>query len=92
MVSSAKHFTDQGIPLTIIYPAGTIREETIDSSKSFTEFYGSVSDRLFYSTDSDYKQLQDLISTHRKMSDDRKTWITINEAPGEGEHFIDIFE
>ncbi len=92
VVSSAKHFTDQGIPLTIIYPAGTIREEIIDSNRSFTEFYGSVSDRLFYSTDSDYKQLQDLILKHRKMSDDRQTWIIINEAPGEGEHFINILE
>ena len=92
VVSSAKHFTDQGIPLTIIYPNGNIRQLTIDGGKSFTEFYGSVSDSLFYSSDSDFKQLQDIISSHRKASNGKETWITINEAPKEGENFIDIFE
>jgi hypothetical protein len=92
VVSSAKRFTDQGIPLTIIYPDGSIKQLTIDSAKSFTEFYGSVSDGLFYSTDSDYKQLQDLILMHRNARNGKETWIIINEAPGEGENFIDICE
>ena len=92
VVSSAKHFTDQGIPLTIIYPAGRIREITIDSNKSFSEFYNTVSDGLFYSSYSDRKELQELTDRHRKTGDGKETWITINEAPGKGEHFIDIFE
>ena len=90
VVSSAKHFSDQGIPVTIIYPAGSIRQVRIDSDKSFLEFYNSVSDGLFYTSNSEYKKLKDLILTRRHEGNGNDTWIIINEAPGEGEHFISI--
>ncbi len=92
VVSSAKHFSDQGIPTTIIYPAGTIRQVRIDSGAGFTEFYNSISDGVFFSSDSEYTKLQDLISLHRKAGNDNEAWIIVSEAPGTGENFISICE
>ena len=90
VVSAARHFTDQGIPLTIIYPAGRIMETRIDSDRSFTEFYERISDGLFYSSDEDKTRLEQLIAKHRDNTNDRETWIIINENPSRGENFIDI--
>ncbi len=90
VVSSAKHFADLGIPVTVIYPAGRIIETRIDSYKAFIAFYNSVSDGLFYSSESEFAKLKDLISLHRSAGSDYDTWITINEAPGEGENIISI--
>lgn len=90
VVSAAKHFSDQGIPTTIIYPAGALFEIRINSAAAFAEFYNSVSDSLFFSSDSEYKKLQDIISIHREKRNDKEAWIIINEAPGPGEQFISI--
>ncbi len=90
VVSAARHFTDQGIPVTITFPAGSIRQVKIDSNRSFTDFYERVSDGLFYSSDEEYAGLQNLITTHKESQNDYETWITINERPGDEQNFIDI--
>ena len=46
VVSAAWLFGNQGIPVTIVYPAGTVREQLVDSRESFMEFYNTVSDGL----------------------------------------------
>ncbi len=90
VVSAARHFADQGIPLTIIYPAGKVTEARIDSEKSFTEFYERISDGLFFSSKEEKAQLQKLIASHRDNTNDRETWIIINEKPSDETNFIEI--
>ena len=90
VVSATKHFSDQGIPVTVIYPAGRIQQLRIDSQRSFSEFYERVSDGLFYSSDEEYKKLKDIITLHRMAKNDTTTWVSINESPEGGENFIDI--
>ena len=92
VVSAARHFSDQGIPVTIIYPAGKIVEARIDSRDSFNAFYESVSDGLFYSSDGEYKKLQEMITIHKETGNNKDTWITINEQPKDKDNFIDIYE
>ncbi len=90
VVSAAWLFGNQGIPVTIVYPAGTVREQLVDSRESFMEFYNTVSDGLLYSSDLEYSKILDLVKTCRSMKNDRETWIVITENPGEGENFISI--
>ena len=90
VVSAAWLFGNQGIPVTIVYPAGTVREQLVDSRESFMEFYNTVSDGLLYSSDLEYSKILDLVKTCRSMKNDRETWIVITENPGAGENFISI--
>jgi uncharacterized protein (DUF58 family) len=90
VVSAAWLFGNQGIPVTIVYPAGTVREQLVDSRESFMEFYNTVSDGLLYSSDLEYSKIFNLVKTCRSMKNDRETWIVITENPGEGENFISI--
>ena len=90
VVSAAWLFGNQGIPVTIVFPAGTVREQLVDSRESFMEFYNTVSDGLLYSSDLEYSKILDLVKTCRSMKNDRETWIVITENPGEGENFISI--
>ncbi len=90
VVSAASLFGDQGIPLKIVYPAGSIREDNVDSHDSFMDFYNTVSDGIFYSSDAEFNRLTDLIRTLRESKNGDSTWIIITENPKEGENFIDI--
>ena len=92
VVSAARHFSEQGIPVTIIYPAGKILEKKIDSRDDFDTFYESVSEGVFYSSEGEYRKLQELITVHKKTGNSRDTWIAINEQPKDRDNFIDIYE
>ena len=90
VVSAAWLFGNQGIPVTIVYPAGTVREKLVDSRESFMDFYNAVSDGVFYSSDLEYTKICDLAKACRSNKNDRETWIVITENPGAGENFISI--
>ncbi len=90
VVSAAWHFAQQGIPVTIIYPAGKVQQSAVDSHSSFMKFYSAVSDGLLYSSDAEFARIQDLKNSHQVTRNDRETWIIITENPGPGENFINI--
>ena len=90
VVSAAWLFGNQGIPVTIVYPAGTVREQLVDSRESFMDFYNTVSDGVFYASDQEYSRICELANSCRSNKNDRETWIVITENPGEGENFIGI--
>lgn len=90
VVSAAWLFGNQGIPVTIVYPAGTVREQLVDSRESFMDFYNTVSDGVFYASDQEYSRICELANSCRSNKNDRETWIVITENPGAGENFIGI--
>ena len=87
VVSAAWHFADQGVPIRIIYPAGKISESTVDSQKSFMDFYSIVADGIFYSSEEEYRKIQRMAEERRGSVNDDGTWILIREDPEPGENY-----
>ena len=92
VVSAAWIFGNQGIPVTIVYPVGIVKEHMVNTRESFMDFYNSVSDGVFYASDQEYDKVKSLVETCRSTKNDRETWIVITENPGKGEDFISIFD
>ena len=90
IISVAWYFSDRGIPLTVIYPSGSIVETTIRTHKDFLDFYNTVTDHIYYGTDSTLTELQDLAFAQEKSVDEEETWIVIKEHPLPGESFTSI--
>lgn len=87
VVSAAWHFGQQGIPVRLIYPAGTIKESVVDSYDSFLEFYNIASDGIFYSTEEEYKKLFDHVTCGGDTRDDMDIRILIGEDKEPGEDY-----
>jgi len=90
VVSAAWLFGNQGIPVKIVYPAGGVKEQLVDSRESFMSFYNTVSDGVFYASDQEHTKICDLVKSCRGNKNDRETWIVITENPGAGENAICI--
>lgn len=90
IISAAWHFAQQGVPIRIIYPSGLIAETTVNSYESFMEFYQTVADGIFYSTDKVFEQLQVMAKERRNSVYENATWIIIKENPESGEEFYTI--
>lgn len=89
IVSAAWHFAEQGVPVRLIYPAGTVSESVVDSHRSFMEFYGRAADGIFYSSKEEFGKMRDLAAGRGSDYGDG-TWIIIREDPGEGEGYFHI--
>ena len=84
IVSAAFHFSRQGIPVRLVYPAGKVCESTVDSYESFQDFYGTAADGIFYHSEEEYEKMRKLAADLRSTYD-KDTWILIREDPGPGE-------
>ena len=82
IVSAAWHFGRQGIPVRLIYPAGTVTDLVVDSYESFQDFYGTAADGIFYYSEKEFDKLRGLTP---RSTYDKDTWILIREDPGPGE-------
>ncbi|WP_026494883.1 DUF58 domain-containing protein [Butyrivibrio sp. WCD3002] len=88
-VSAAWHFGEQGVPVRLIYPSGTIIEATVDSYDSFLDFYGQVADGIFYRSDREFEELMNMTEDKRSSDYAQDTRIVIREDPKPGEsHFV----
>ena len=92
LVSAAWHFADRGLPVRLVYPAGRISECTVDSYKSFMDFYRIAADGIFYSGTDEYEKLRKMAGELRSGGHDDGTWILIREDPEEGEDPVCICE
>jgi uncharacterized protein (DUF58 family) len=90
IISAAWYFSDRGIPLTVIYPSGSVVETTIRTHDDFEDFYNIVTDHIYYGTDSTLTELQDLAFAGEKSANEDETWIVIKEHPMPGERFTSI--
>ncbi len=88
VISAAWHFVGRKVPITIVYPAGNVRESVIDSYESFTQFYNIVADGIFYASQRDEEEIHSLVDEQRSSHNDRDTWIIIKEDPGEGQQVV----
>lgn len=86
IVSAAWHFGEQQVPVRLIYPGGNLKEFTVDSKKSFMEFYGMVADGIYYSSDRVFNEIHKLTVEKRGNSNENDTWIIVKEAPQKGEN------
>ncbi len=91
MISAAWYFSDQGIPLRVLYPSGDIIEKTILTYNDFTEFYDTVTDHIFYGSDSVYEKMQSLSFTQGEQRNESDTWIVIEEDSIQSEDFLRIY-
>lgn len=89
VVSCAYSFAQKGVPIRIVYPAGLITERIVNSYESFLEFYNTVADGIFYSTDSEFDKLQEMITDRSAIAGD-ETVILIREKPSTSEEFCTI--
>ncbi|MCR5403917.1 MAG: DUF58 domain-containing protein [Butyrivibrio sp.] len=85
-VSAAWHFGEQGVPVSLIYPAGEIKEALVDSHDTFLEFFNEVTNGLFYRSEEEFKKLNEMTDFERNGRNASDTWILIREdrEPGEG--------
>ena len=90
IISVAWYFSDRGIPLTVVYPSGAIVEKNIRSHEDFLDFYNTVSDHIYYGSDSAQSKMQELAYLQEKGSNEEDTWIIIKELPLPGERFASI--
>ena len=89
IVSCAFNFAGQGVPVKLIYPSGTIREKTVNSYESFLEFYNTVADGIFYSSDAEVDKLKEMITDRSSIYGD-ETIILIRERPESGEEYCAV--
>ena len=90
IVSAAWEFGMQQVPVRFIYPSGKVAEYTVNSRKSFTEFYSIIADGIFYNSP---KVLEDLKQQVRYQGNDayeKNTWIIVRENPKENEGFCTV--
>ncbi|SFU69757.1 DUF58 domain-containing protein [Butyrivibrio sp. INlla21] len=88
IVSCAFNFAGQGVPVKLIYPSATIREKTVNSYESFLEFYNTVADGIFYSSDAEVTKLKEMITDRSSYGDE--TIILIRERPKSGEEYCAV--
>ncbi len=91
VVSAAWHFGQQNVPVKIIYPAGEIKEQTVDSYDSFMEFYNVVSDGLFYSSEEVHNKLLTL-AKEKRGSYGADTWIIVREESRDQADFCTVID
>ena len=89
IVSAAWHFGQQQVPVKFIYPSGKVAEFTVNSRRSFTEFYSIVADGIFYKSDSVARALKKVIDQGNGVYE-KNTWIIVRENPKETEEFCTI--
>ena len=92
IVSAAWHFGQQGIPVKLVYPAGTVRESVVDSYDTFLEFYNIVADGIFYSTDDEYDKLRNIVDTRGDTWDDMDIRLLIREDQEPGDDYCTIID
>ncbi len=92
IVSAAWHFAERGLPVRLIYPGGRICEVTLDSYRSFMDFYTIAADGIFYSSHEEYRKLRQMAAERKGGVNDDGTWILIMEEPEAGEDFFCICE
>ncbi len=90
IISAAWHFSEQGVPLRVLYPSGKLTETIINSYQSFMDFYNLVTDHIYYGSTGDLKELQQMAVMRRSNVFENDTWIIIKEAPDPGEEFYTI--
>ncbi|SDB31168.1 Protein of unknown function DUF58 [Pseudobutyrivibrio sp. YE44] len=90
LVSAAWHFGNQGVPIKLIYPSGTIVERLVDSYESFMEFYSIVADSIFYDSNKAHEEIKQLAGNIRERTDEMETWIILKEDSSEGEDIFTI--
>ena len=91
IVSAAWYFASEDMPVKFIYPAGRISQFTVDSKRSFSEFYSIVADGIFYNSPGVYKDLKDTLQNQGKGVYGEDTWIVVTENPKENEEFCRIY-
>lgn len=91
VVSAAWHFGQQSVPVKIIYPAGEIKEQTVDSYDSFMEFYNVVSDGLSYSSEVVHNKLLSL-AKEKRGSYGADTWILVREESRDQSDFCTVID
>ena len=90
IVSAAWHFGQQQVPVRFIYPSGEVAEFTVNSRKSFTEFYSIVADGIFYNSKKVEQDLRQQIINQEKGVYEKNTWIIVRENPKDTERFCTI--
>ena len=91
IVSAAWYFASEDMPVKFIYPAGRISQFTVDSKRSFSEFYSIVADGIFYNSPGVYKDLKNTLNNQGKGVYGEDTWIVVTENPKENEEFCRIY-
>jgi hypothetical protein len=92
VVSAAWHFGRQGIPVKLIYPAGTVRESVVDSYDTFLEFYNIVADGIFYSTDGDYDKMKSIADSKGDIWNDMDIRLLIREDKEPGDDYCTVID
>ena len=90
IISVAWYFSDRGIPLTVMYPSGSVVEKTIRTQADFLDFYNTLSDHIYYGSNRILSEMKDLANVQEKRADEEDTWIVIKEHPLPGESFTSI--
>ena len=91
-VSAVWHFAGQGIPVRMVFPAGTVTRSTADSYETFMEFYNIAADGIFYYSQQEYEQFLSLTADPRSITNEDGTWILIREDPEPGQDPFTVFE
>lgn len=92
LVSAAWYFAERGLSVRLVYPSGRISESTVDSHRSFLDFYGIAADGLFYSGGEEQTKLLQMAAELRSGGHDDGTWVIIREDPEPGEDPVCICE
>ena len=90
VISTAWLFSEQGLPLRVLYPSGKLTETTITSYQSFMDFYNNVTDHIYYGSSKVLEEMQKMSEERRSNAFENDTWIIIKETPVNGEEFYTV--
>ena len=90
IVSAAWEFGMQQVPVRFIYPSGKVAEYTVNSRKSFTEFYSIIADGIFYNSPRVLADLKQQVRYQGNDAYEKNTWIIVRENPKENEGFCTV--